>query len=243
MQPDGLRPRPGGTHTGVRTFHPRRSPLGPARRSALARLWPRLGFSVHDAAHAPPLRPDGALDLARLFGRVAPVVLEIGPGMGEALVEMAAADPGRDYLGVEAHVPGIANLLALTESRGLDNVRVAHGDALELLRDRVPEATLDAVHLFFPDPWPKARHHKRRLVRPENVALVRSRLRRGGTLHCATDWAPYAEVMLTVLGADPELVNPHGGFAPRPADRPRTRFEERGLAAGRDVADVVVHRR
>src|SRR5690606_35833662 len=130
------------------------------------------------------------LDLPTLFGRVAPLVLEIGSGMGDAVVTMAAADPGRDYLAVEAHVPGIAHTLTLVDTAGLRNVRIAHGDAVELLRRRVRPDSLDAVHIFFPDPWPKARHHKRRLVEPGRVALIRSRLRPGGTLHCATDWAP-----------------------------------------------------
>lgn len=231
-------------HAPLRTFHPRRAPLGPARRDALERLWPRLGFSVHDDASGPgaPTLPDGALDRRALFGRDAPLVLEIGSGMGEAVAAMAAADPGRDYLAVEAHLPGIANLLVLLESGGVTNVRVAHGDALELVRRRVPEASLDAVHVFFPDPWPKARHHKRRIVSAEHVAVLRSRLVPGGVLHCATDWEPYAEVMLEVLGADPELENPHGGYAPRPEHRPVTHFERRGLALGHAVHDVVVRR-
>lgn len=228
-------------HGPLRTFHPRRSPLGPARRDALERLWPRLGFSVHDDASL-PRTPDGALDRRALFGRDPPLVVEIGSGMGEAVAAMAAADPGRDYLAVEAHLPGVANLLLLLEAGGVTNVRVAHGDALELLRSRVPEASLDAVHVFFPDPWPKARHHKRRIIAPDHVALLRSRLVPGGVLHCATDWAPYAEVMLTTLTADPELENPHEGYAPRPAHRPLTHFERRGLALGHEVADVVVRR-
>lgn len=228
-------------HGPLRTFHPRRSPLGPARRDALERLWPRLGFSVHDDART-PLAPDGALDRAALFGRDAPLVVEIGSGMGEAVAAMAAADPDRDYLAVEAHLPGVANLLLLLEAGGVTNVRLAHGDALELLRRRVPEASLDAVHVFFPDPWPKARHHKRRIIAPEHVALLRSRLVPGGVLHCATDWAPYAEVMLATLTADPGLENLHDGYAPRPAHRPTTHFERRGLELGHEVADVVVRR-
>ncbi|MBX9244818.1 tRNA (guanosine(46)-N7)-methyltransferase TrmB [Actinotalea ferrariae] len=224
-------------HGPLRTFHPRRAPLGPARRDALERLWPELGLSVHDAASR-----DGALDRRALFGRDAPLVVEIGSGMGEAVAAMAAADPGRDYLAVEAHLPGIANLLLRLEAAGIGNVRVAHGDALELLRRCVPEASLDAVHVFFPDPWPKARHHKRRIIAPEHVALLRSRLVPGGVLHCATDWLPYAEVMLEVLGADPGLENPYGGFAPRPAHRPVTHFEQRGLDLGHEVRDVVVRR-
>jgi tRNA (guanine-N7-)-methyltransferase len=207
-------------------------------------LWPRLGFSVHDAAEgAPPLTPDGLLDLPRLFGRTAPVVLEIGSGMGEAVAAMAEADPARDYLAVEAHLPGIAHLLGLLDRRGLTNVRVGHGDALDLLRRRVAPSSLDAVHVFFPDPWPKVRHHKRRIIAPAHVALLRSRLRPGGTLHCATDWAPYAAAMLETLAADTELENPHGGAAPRPAHRPMTKFERRGIELGHPITDIVVTRR
>lgn len=225
----------------IRTFHPRRSVLGAGAQRALTELWPHLGFSVHDDRHAPPLHPDGALDLPTLFGRTAPLVLEIGSGMGDAVTAMAAADRDRDYLAVEAHVPGIAHTLGLVESAGLTNVRVAHGDALELLRHRVPPDSLDAVHVFFPDPWPKARHHKRRIVAPDHVALIRSRLRVGGTLHCATDWPPYAEQMVTVLAADPGLRIEHEGA--RPAHRPETKFERRGLDLGHPVADVIATRR
>ena len=230
-------------HGPVRTFHPRRSALGPARTDALERLWPRYGFSVHDdVAGTGPVRTDGALDTEALFGRTAPVVLEIGSGMGEAVAAMAAADPWRDYLAVEAHLPGLAHLLTLVERRGLTTVRLAHGDALDLVRRMAP-SSLAAVHVFFPDPWPKPKHHKRRIIAPAHVALLRSRLVPGGTLHCATDWAPYATEMLAVLEADPELVNAHGGFAPRPAHRPMTKFERRGLALGHEVADIVVTRR
>nr|WP_233513993.1 tRNA (guanosine(46)-N7)-methyltransferase TrmB [Micromonospora craterilacus] len=201
--------------------------------AALEQLWPAYGLRVPDAA---PFDPAG------LFGRRAPLVVEIGSGMGDTTVEMAAADPDRDYLAVEVHTPGIANLLDLVHLRGLGNVRVAEGDALELLR-LLPPDSLDAVHAFFPDPWPKSRHHKRRLIQPTHVALLRSRLAVGGTLHCATDWAEYAESMRVTLDADPGLVNLHDGFAPRPAHRPVTRFERRALTAGRPVADLLYHRR
>lgn len=227
----------------VRTFHPRRAALGAGRQDALMRLFPRLGFSVHDDAQGRmPLRADGSLDTDELFGRTAPVVLEIGSGMGEATAAMAAADPDRDYLAVEAHLPGIARLLTLVEAAGTTNVRVAHGDALDLVRRRIPDASLDAVHIFFPDPWHKTKHHKRRIIQPELVALLRSRLVVGGTLHCATDWEPYAVEMLQVLAADPGLSNPFDGFAPRPASRPETKFERRGLDLGHTVRDVIVRR-
>lgn len=240
--PERFRHRPGAEGAAVRTFHPRRSPLGLARRDALTRLWPRWGFSVHDDAAGLARTPAGRLDVEALLGRDAPLVLEIGSGMGEAVAAMAAADPERDYLAVEAHLPGVAALLMRIDQAGLTNVRVAHGDAIELVRDHLGEETLDAVHIFFPDPWPKSRHHKRRIVQADHVALLRSRLRVGGTLHCATDWEPYAEQMLEVVDADPGLVNVHDGWAPRPRHRPVTKFEERGLRLGHRVRDVVAQR-
>lgn len=212
----------------IRTFHPRRGRLSARHEDALTRLWPRFGVPMPTARFEPAL----------VFDRPAPIVMEIGSGMGDATITMAAADPGRNYLAVEVHTPGIANLLARIEEHGLDNVRVAEGDALDLLR-LAPEQSLDAVHAFFPDPWPKPRHHKRRLIQPDHVGLLRDRLVPGGTLHCATDWAGYAESMLATLSADPELVNAFDGYAPRPAHRPRTKFEQRGIDAGRDIFDLV----
>ncbi|WP_434743948.1 tRNA (guanosine(46)-N7)-methyltransferase TrmB [Micromonospora sp. SH-82] len=201
---------------------------------ALDRLWPTYGLTVSDVA-------DGPLDPSALFGREAPVVLEIGSGMGDATAAMAADDPDRDYLAVEVHTPGIANLLDLVGRDGLTNVRVAEGDALDLVH-ALPVDSLDAVHVFFPDPWPKTRHHKRRIIQAGHVALLRSRLAPGGVLHCATDWAEYAESMRHTLDGDPELVSPHPGWAPRPAHRPVTKFERRAHREGREVFDLVYHR-
>lgn len=225
----------------IRTFHPRRGRIGAARADALARLWPRYGYDidVHIAGGDARDGSGAVFDPIALFGREAPLVLEIGCGMGEAAAQMAAADPGRDYLAVDVHTPGLANLLALAERDGLENVRAARGDAVELLRDLMTAGSLDAAHVFFPDPWPKAKHHKRRIVRPDVVALIGDRLVPGGTLHCATDWAPYAEQMLEVLSADPGLRNLHDGYAPRPESRPVTKFERRALAAGRRVFDLM----
>jgi tRNA (guanine-N7-)-methyltransferase len=237
MQQDQAATAPPPRHVAqIRTFPPRRGRLSGRHLDALDRLWPAYGLVVPDAPEAP-------MDLATMFGRRAPVVLEIGSGMGDATVAMAAADPGRDYLAIEVHTPGIANLLAAVERDGLTNVRVARGDAITLAGHMLRADCLDAVHVFFPDPWPKARHHKRRLIQPAHVALLRSRLVRGGTLHCATDWPDYAGAMRETLTADPELVNAFAGYAPRPAHRPMTKFERRGIAAGRPIFDLVFRRR
>jgi tRNA (guanine-N7-)-methyltransferase len=213
-------------HRPIRTFHPRRGRMSGRHADAHAALWPVYGFTAHDGDRTP-------LDLATLFGRSAPVVLEIGFGMGDSTATMAAADPARDFLAVEVHTPGIGNLLALVGERGLRNVRVARGDAMELVR-RIASGSLDAVHVFFPDPWPKSRHHKRRLIRPGNVTPLRERLRPGGVLHCATDWPDYADAMAEVLGADPGLRAAGNDRAGRPV----TKFERRGTAAGRPITDL-----
>jgi tRNA (guanine-N7-)-methyltransferase len=214
----------------IRTFHPRRGRMSARHAGALAELWPRYGLTVRDGDRTP-------LDLAELFGRDAPRVLEIGFGMGDSTAAMAAADRGRDYLAVEVHTPGIGNLLALVGELGLTNVRVAHGDAMELARRLGPE-TLDAMHVFFPDPWPKARHHKRRLIQPGNVTLLRRLLRPAGLMHCATDWPDYAAAMAETLDGDPGLRRVAGA----PAARPVTKFERRGTQAGRPVTDLVYER-
>jgi tRNA (guanine-N7-)-methyltransferase len=214
----------------IRTYHPRRGRLSGRHRDALDRLLPVYGVTE--------TTPAVRLDAATLFGRDVPLVLEIGSGMGEATAAMAAADPERGYLAAEIHTPGVANLLAAAEERGLDNLRVAPLDALDLLRDRIAPESLAAVHVFFPDPWPKARHHKRRLIQSAHVALVTSRLAPGGILHCATDWPEYASWMLATLSAS-VLVNEHDGFAPRPQHRPWTKFELRGVSAERPVFDLV----
>ncbi|MEV8512546.1 tRNA (guanosine(46)-N7)-methyltransferase TrmB [Dactylosporangium sp. NPDC051484] len=204
----------------VRTYHPRRGRLSGRHFDALERLAERYAFV-----------PGEPVD-----------VLEIGSGMGDATAQMAAADPGRRYLAVEVHTPGVANLLALIERQGLTNLRVAAVDAIELLREEIPIASLAAVHVFFPDPWPKSRHHKRRLIVPGRVALMRERLRPGGLLHCATDDAGYAQAMLETLDADPGLTNRFDGFAPRPDHRPMTKFELRAVRAGRPSFDLMYER-
>mgnify|MGYP001318803141 CR=1 FL=1 len=218
----------------IRTFQPRRSRVTAAQAAALRRLWPVWGLDVDG---------ERVLDLDALFeGR--PVVLEIGFGMGEATAQMAADDPDTGILAVDVHTPGQGNLLALAERRGLDNIRVANGDAIILLREMLPPASLAGLRVFFPDPWPKKRHHKRRLIQPDFVTLAASRLKPGALLHCATDWEPYAEQMLEVLTAHPGFENtaPDGGFVPRPASRPLTRFESQGLDRGHVVRDLLFRR-
>jgi tRNA (guanine-N7-)-methyltransferase len=215
----------------IRTFHPRRGRMSGRHADALAELWPVYGLTVIDGDRTP-------LDLAALFGRDARRVLEIGFGMGEATAAMAAAGPECDYLAVEVHTPGIGNLLALVRDRGLTNVRAARGDALQLAHRLAPEA-LDAVHVFFPDPWPKARHHKRRLIQPANVRLLSRRLRAGGVLHCATDWPDYAAAMRAVLDAEPFLQR----VAPGRGDRSVTRYERRAIESGRPITELRYTRR
>src|SRR4051794_27519088 len=200
-------------HPPIRTFHPRRGRMSARHADAHAALWPVFGLPVDDGDRTP-------LDLTALFGRDAPVVLEIGFGMGDATAATAAADPARGHLAVEVHTPGIGNLLALVGELGLTNVRVAHGDAMELVH-RIAAEALAAVHVFFPDPWPKARHHKRRLIRPGTVALLRERLRPGGLLHCATDWPDYAAAMAEALDGDPGLRRAGRDRSSRPG----TKFE------------------
>ncbi|WP_406284059.1 tRNA (guanosine(46)-N7)-methyltransferase TrmB [Embleya sp. NBC_00896] len=217
----------------VRSFTPRRGRITLAQRDALDRLWERWGFDVADRT----------IDLGELFGDDRPVVLEVGFGMGETTAVMAAADPTVNVLAIDVHTPGQGSLLHDVENRGLTNVRVANGDAVELLRDMLPPACLAGIRVFFSDPWPKTRHHKRRLIQPTFAALAASRLVPGGTLHCATDWEHYAEWMLEVLSGEPELVNTTDGYAPRPAWRPVTRFEQQGLDKGHEVADLIFRRR
>ncbi|WP_308113608.1 tRNA (guanosine(46)-N7)-methyltransferase TrmB [Kineosporia corallincola] len=217
----------------VPSYKLRRGRMGVVRRDALAEHLSR--FEVPSG--------EGALDLAALFGPGVPVVLEIGFGSGDSTMSMAAADPGTGVLAADVHTPGVGNLvLALSES-GLENVRVLNGDGEELLRRRIAPGSLAGVRVYFPDPWPKARHHKRRLVTPRFAALVAGRLAPGGLLHCATDWEPYAQQMTAVLAAEPALELENDGPVPRPAWRPVTRFEARGLERGHRVADLLARRR
>ena len=183
------------------------------------------------------------LDLDAVFGRSAPHILEIGFGMGETSATIAEANPQNDYIGVEVHTPGVGSLCKQIAEKSLANQRIIQHDAVVVLRDMIVPGSLDGVHIFFPDPWPKARHHKRRLIQPPLVATLASRLKAGGYIHCATDWENYAEQMLEVLSAEPQLQNTAADYAPRPDYRPLTKFEQRGLRLGHGVWDLVFRKK
>jgi tRNA (guanine-N7-)-methyltransferase len=217
----------------VRSYVLRAGRVGSGQQRALAELGPRF---VLPFATQP-------LDAHALFGRRAPLVLEIGFGMGGATAQIAQHRPDHDFIGVEVHSPGVGALLRLIDERGLTNIRIVQHDAVEVLAQMIAPASLAGTHIYFPDPWPKKRHHKRRLIQPAFVAALAGRLAPGGYLHCATDWEPYAQQMLEVLGAEPLLANTAGGFAERPAYRPLTKFEARGLGLGHGVWDLVFQRR
>jgi tRNA (guanine-N7-)-methyltransferase len=217
----------------IRSYVLRQGRTTAAQARAQRELAPRYGI---------PFAPE-RLDLDRAFGRAAPKVLEIGFGMGETTTEIAAAHPETDFLGIEVHSPGVGSLLKRLAEMGLPNVRIIQHDAVEVVEHMLAPDSLDGVHVFFPDPWPKKRHHKRRLIQPDFVRLLTQRVRPGGYLHLATDWEPYALQMLAVLSAEPSLANAAAGFAARPAHRPLTKFEQRGLTLGHPVFDLVFRRR
>ena len=217
------------THPPIRSYVLRQGRFSPAQQKAYAELMPRYGVPYRAAP----------LDFAAAFGRAAPVVVEIGSGMGETTVRIAAENPGTDYLAIEVHAPGIGALLRRLADLEIPNVRVVQHDAVEVLRDMVPPGSLAAIHVFFPDPWPKKRHHKRRLVQPAFAALAASRLAPGGRLHAATDWQDYADHMLEVLSGVSGMRNSAADFAPRPPWRPETKFEKRGRGLGHGVWDLV----
>ncbi|MFM2069086.1 MAG: hypothetical protein RLZZ584_3995 [Pseudomonadota bacterium] len=222
-------------HRAIRSYVLRAGRMGSGQERALAELGPQFVLPYQ----AQPV------DLAASFGRSAPVVLEIGFGMGDATAQIAAGLPGTDFLGVEVHQPGVGALLRQIGERDLANLRIVQHDAVQVLAHMLAPGSLAGVHVFFPDPWHKKKHNKRRLIQPPLVALLTSRLAPGGYLHCATDWQPYAEQMLEVLGAEPGLANSvaEGGYAPRPDYRPLTKFEARGIRLGHGVWDLVFRRR
>lgn len=219
-------------HRTIRSYVLRQGRVTDAQRRARDEMLPRFGVPF---SHDP-------LDLERVFGRAAPKILEIGFGMGETTADIASRHPGNDYLGVEVHTPGVGSLLKRIAGLGLTNVRVIQHDAVEVIEHMIPRASLDGVHIFFPDPWPKKRHHKRRLIQPAFVALLASRMKRGAYVHMATDWEDYARQIMEVLSAEPLLANTADGYAPRPEYRPLTKFESRGLKLGHGVWDAVFRR-
>jgi len=229
---DVLAPLEFNTHGHIRSFVLRQGRVSNAQLRYHEGMMSEIGVPYVAAPH----------DLATVFGRSAgqaPKILEIGFGMGETSAAIAIANPGNDYLGIEVHTPGVGSLCKLVAEGGITNLRIVQHDAVEVLRDMIQPATLSGAHIFFPDPWPKARHHKRRLIQPPLVALLASRLKPGGYLHCATDWEEYAQQMLAVLSAETLLENTADGFAPRPDYRPLTKFEQRGLRLGHGVWDVI----
>jgi tRNA (guanine-N7-)-methyltransferase len=217
----------------IRSFVTRAGRVSTGQRRAMDELGPR--FVV-------PYTP-GQPDWDAVFARRAPRILEIGFGMGATTAEIAAHRRDDDFLGVEVHEPGVGALLKLMGEQDLSNIRIIQHDAVEVLENMIAPESLDGVHIFFPDPWHKARHHKRRLIQPKFVALLVSRLKPGAYIHCATDWQNYAEQMLEVLGAETALENTADGYAPRPDYRPVTKFEKRGLRLGHGVWDLIYRRR
>jgi tRNA (guanine-N7-)-methyltransferase len=215
----------------VRSFVLRGGRLTDGQKRALDECWPEFG--IDDSGEM--------LDLPALFGNPGPVILEIGFGNGEATWQMAKAAPGENFLGVEVHRPGVGRLLLKMEEHGLSNIRIACADAVELLRQRIPASSLAGVRIYFPDPWPKKRHHKRRIIQPEFVRLLVSKMRPGAILHLATDWEPYAEHMLEVVSACDELTNlaDDGSYCSKPAWRPETKYEKRGERLGHRVRDLL----
>lgn len=236
-QDDGRSTAATAHHRHIRSFALRRGRFTQAQRRAHDDILPRLAIAYRPAR----------LDLAAVFGRQAPVVLEIGFGMGETTAAIAQARPDVDFLGVEVFAAGVGALARRADALKLANIRIIQHDAVEVVRDMIGADSLAGVHVFFPDPWPKARHHKRRLIAPPFVSLLAGRIGRGGYLHCATDWQHYAQQMLEVLSCEPLLANRHDGFAPAPvnplASRPTTKFHARGERLGHGVWDLVFVRR
>lgn len=216
----------------IRSYVLRAGRMGPGQQRALDELGPRFLLPFGHAL----------LDYTAVFGRTAPTVLEIGFGMGDATAAIAQSQPGTNFLGLEVHSPGVGALLKRVGEMSLGHVRAVQHDAVEVVQHMLPLQSLAGVHVFFPDPWHKSRHHKRRLIQPPFVALLAARLAPGGYLHCATDWEPYAQQMLEVLSAEPLLHNTAEGYAPRPDYRPLTKFEQRGLKLGHGVWDLVFRR-
>lgn len=213
----------------IRSFVLRQGRVSRAQQAAHENLMPEYGI---------PFRQE-MLDLEAIFGRKASRILEIGFGMGESTAQIASMNPDKDYFALEVHTPGVGSLLKRIGEMGLRNVRIVQHDAVEVLKEMVPDCSLSAVHIYFPDPWPKKRHHKRRLIQENFVSLLCSKLDEGGYLHAATDWEDYAEHILQVMNAEPLLANTAEGYAQKPSWRPLTKFEERGIRLGHPVRDIL----
>jgi tRNA (guanine-N7-)-methyltransferase len=220
-------------HSHIRSFVLRQGRVSVAQQRAIDTLLPRYGilYSAHP------------LDLDIAFRRSAPKILEIGFGMGDSTATIAQANPDTDYLALEVHTPGVGNLLKLIGQENLENIRIMQHDAVEVLRDMIADASLDGVHIFFPDPWHKARHNKRRLIQSPFIAQLVRKIKAGGYIHVATDWQDYAEQVLRVFNAEVLLENTAADYAPRPGYRPLTKFEKRGLNLGHGVWDLVFRRK
>ncbi len=217
----------------IRSYVLRQGRISPAQQRACETLLPRFGIQYSAQQ----------LDLKQIFGRDAPKILEIGFGMGDSTATIALAHPENDYLALEVHTPGVGNLLKLIDLHHIANIRIIQHDAVEVLRDMIGHATLDGVHIFFPDPWQKARHNKRRLIQVAFIAQLVQKLKPGGYVHVATDWQDYAEQALAVLSAEPLLKNMAEDYSPRPSYRPFTKFEQRGIRLGHEVWDLLFMRR
>lgn len=217
----------------IRSFVLRQGHMTAAQQRAIDTLWPRYGLDYRAEA----------IDLAQTFGRAAPKVLEIGFGMGTATAEIARRLPDTDFLAADVHGPGVGNLLKLIEEQSIANIRIMRHDAVEIVENMLADNSLDGIHIFFPDPWHKKRHHKRRLIQAPFVAKLLPKLKSGGYIHLATDWEEYAAQMLDVLHAFPELENTAADYAPTPAYRPETKFEARGKRLGHGVWDLVFKKR
>lgn len=217
-------------HRAIKSFVLRQGRLTEGQQRALDLLWPAYGLTLNS----------GALNYETLFCNKNPVWLEIGFGMGKSLATMAEKMPNRNYIGIEVHRPGVGSLLNEVANANLTNIRIFNTDAIEVLNQSIPDHSLDGLMLFFPDPWPKKKHHKRRIVQPEFAQLVWKKLKSGGIFHMATDWQNYAEHMLEIMSAQSNYSNTAGaGYAPRPEERPITKFESRGKKLGHGVWDLI----
>ena len=220
-------------HRPIRSFVLRQGRISNAQRHAYEILLPQYGIPFED----------DLINLDQIFGRSSPKFLEIGFGMGETTVSIAQMHLQNDYLAIDVHTPGVGSLLKQIGETGLSNLRIIQHDAVEVLKCMLTPECLDGTHIFFPDPWPKARHHKRRLIQPQFITLLSERLKHGGYLHVATDWEEYAQQILQVLSSEPQLINTVTDYAPCPAYRPLTKFEQRGLKLGHGVWDLVFQKK